>query len=721
MGGKESKDLSPSEKKALKKFEDDKAIHQARLELIALTSNDIIVDIVESVRVSFRNCSPLSEATLFMAWIINPVECEQILIEASRRVLNQPIDRKEFEWYKKYVISSAVLLFKKTKITPEDQKEKKVCVYNFIFDIVSDYQKTIIASMNGIYEALKHQDGWYSLIGIRNIDDVMRQDDPKVGLLTEATLLRFKESVRQKITTQEESKEDGIYTELETFIDSHLVTNILVAAAQAINKEFQSYINSILGEYGKFQPGPLKEMGRCASKVENDYKEEPFPKTAKLCDLVRCSVTFNTADQLLEGYKGLMNHLNKNASMVELARIKNGFLDATYNGGYRDIKINVVYKSQLNPQLKMICEIQLMLINYLQEKKRIHKLYSILRDEIYFQMVAQQDPPTKDNKGLTDLKFEDALVVGQEVELDYKSSMNKCSVDSDLGLLCMEGINWFGVIDMKQKKAVLEMERDSPINPWYARQSHQWITINQEKYLSVQVSKTEIKMFKVSDQNEFVENDKYRISLPSNGVINYCDFDHKFESILLIINFTTLQKRSMKDINNIITSIELEEKINQSSFRNLGISDDGSMCALGGGGYKNYFYVIDINNNKQYKMISDVLSDTYAPCFINGQNELLSMSDKKGKIEIWDIMHKKAINTLKIGVSQWVTSSASTNNILAIASWDKKLRLYDVRNWELFYTKQYNCQANSLHLTRDLKYLTFAGRGGDRCFVLQIE
>eukprot|EP01083_Nonionella_stella_P054992 145162_1 len=112
-------------------------------------------------------------------------------------------------------------------------------------------------------------------------------------------------------------------------------------------------------------------------------------------------------------------------------------------------------------------------------------------------MVAQQDPPTKDNKGLTDLKFEDALVVGQEVELDYRSSMNKCSVDSDLGLLCMEGINWFGVIDMKQKKAVLEMERDSPINPWYARQSHQWITINQEKYLSVQVSKTEIKMFKV--------------------------------------------------------------------------------------------------------------------------------------------------------------------------------------------------------------------------------
>ncbi len=51
----------------------------------------------------------------------------------------------------------------------------------------------------------------------------------------------------------------------------------------------------------------------------------------------------------------------------------------------------------------------------------------------------------------------------------------------------------------------------------------------------------------------------------------------------------------MKNIDDITTSIHLQEQIAQSS-----LSSDVTVCALGGGGYKNYFYSIDINNNKQY-------------------------------------------------------------------------------------------------------------------------
>ncbi len=58
---------------------------------------------------------------------------------------------------------------------------------------------------------------------------------------------------------------------------------------------------------------------------------------------------------------------------------------------------------------------------------------------------------------------------------------------------------------------------------------------------------------------------------------------------------------------------------------------------------------------------------------------------------------------------------------LAIGSGDKKLRLYDVRNWECFLAKQFNFPVDSLHLTPDLKYLTAAGEGGDMCHVLQIQ
>ncbi len=63
----------------------------------------------------------------------------------------------------------------------------------------------------------------------------------------------------------------------------------------------------------------------------------------------------------------IISHIKKNPSIVELARVKNGFLDET-DAGYRDIKLNVIYKSEIDPGLNMSCEIQLLLINYLQKK-----------------------------------------------------------------------------------------------------------------------------------------------------------------------------------------------------------------------------------------------------------------------------------------------------------------------------------------------------------------
>ncbi len=47
------------------------------------------------------------------------------------------------------------------------------------------------------------------------------------------------------------------------------------------------------------------------SKLENDYQEAQYPKSAKLLDLVRCSVTFNTVDQLITGYNALMKHMER--------------------------------------------------------------------------------------------------------------------------------------------------------------------------------------------------------------------------------------------------------------------------------------------------------------------------------------------------------------------------------------------------------------------------
>eukprot|EP01083_Nonionella_stella_P257892 882210_1 len=118
--------------------------------------------------------------------------------------------------------------------------------------------------------------------------------------------------------------------------------------------------------------------------------------------------------------------------MIELARVKNGFLDANYSGGYRDIKINIVYHSQINRGDSMICEVQLLLLNYLHEKKRIHKLYSIARQELYFQMVVTGNEENNNiKKDITDVKLEPILKVGKG-GCDMKTnaegdSLYKCS------------------------------------------------------------------------------------------------------------------------------------------------------------------------------------------------------------------------------------------------------------------------------------------------------
>merc|ERR1719334_2093880 len=121
-----------------------------------------------------------------------------------------------------------------------------------------------------------------------------------------------------------------------------------MTTAKKIDHEFQKEMSIILNRHGEFKPGPMKKVQRALSKMENDYMEEEYPKAAKLLDIVRCSVSFNTVGQLLEGYNAFIGHIESEVSSLELARVKNGFLSEE-DGGYRDIKVNVIYHSTLNP------------------------------------------------------------------------------------------------------------------------------------------------------------------------------------------------------------------------------------------------------------------------------------------------------------------------------------------------------------------------------------
>merc|ERR1719242_909454 len=141
--------------------------------------------------------------------------------------------------------------------------------------------------MDNVYEHLRLHSKWNEIMNIQNQTLISRQDDEAVGLLQESGI--------RVVAEVKESDDDGHDIEdLKHFIDSNLAVNILMNDAKGINNEFQREMGTILNRRGEFKPGPMKKVERALSKMENDYMDEEYPKAAKLLDIVRCSVGYNT-------------------------------------------------------------------------------------------------------------------------------------------------------------------------------------------------------------------------------------------------------------------------------------------------------------------------------------------------------------------------------------------------------------------------------------------
>ena len=347
-----------------------------------------------------------------------------------------------------------------------------------------------------------------------------------------------------------------------------------------VNPEFQTRMKAVMSRYGDFKEGPVKAVERCQSKLENEYQEAAYPKAAKLLDVVRCSVSFNTVEQLLTGYKGLMGHIETTSASLELARVKNGFLGK--GASYRDIKVNVVYHSETDPEheASIICEVQLILNQYLHEKKRIHKLYDILRERTFFEMVVKQEADAKDEaKDIKLLQFEPVLNVRKEVTLSYTgSSYRKCSVEPELGLLGINCNNLFFCVDMGTKKVLFEEKA-------HGCHSHHWVNYNDQKYISLQTAKNVMKMYRFDETNKsLTEDESLRLQVAENEEINSSEFDQKFEHIFIVKNLEVIEKRSVGELGKAMLSIKLQEKVGTDTTKLLTLSDDGTFCAIGGGG-----------------------------------------------------------------------------------------------------------------------------------------
>merc|ERR1719300_2351434 len=139
----------------------------------------------------------------------------------------------------------------------------------------------------------------------------------------------------------------------------------------------------------------------------------------------------------------------------------------------------------------------------------------------------------------------------------------------------------FYCADMNTKQLVFKRSA-------FGQFSHHFITVNDQKYLSLQTAKNTISMFTVSDDLQFQEDESMKITLDDDDTINFCEYDQSFDHIFIVRNSSILEKRALNDLSTVTMSIELENRIGDSASKLLALSNDGRFCVLGAAGSTNH-------------------------------------------------------------------------------------------------------------------------------------
>eukprot|EP01084_Bolivina_argentea_P090652 163312_1 len=138
--------------------------------------------------------------------------------------------------------------------------------------------------------------------------------------------------------------------------DTNIYLNELMFRANIINDLFQNdmkritkQINQQTGDDVTFRMGPVKTLTRSQVKVNNDYINEAYPTSAKILDINRCALQFNSIQSMMKFINIFTQKVNNKdcGSITQIIRCKNGWsaYDVDYPQ-YTDIKLNVLIQSK---------------------------------------------------------------------------------------------------------------------------------------------------------------------------------------------------------------------------------------------------------------------------------------------------------------------------------------------------------------------------------------
>lgn len=123
-------------------------------------------------------------------------------------------------------------------------------------------------------------------------------------------------------------------------------------------------------------------------------------------------------------------------------------------------------------------------------------------------------------------------------------------------------------------------------------------------------------------------------------------------------------------------------------------------------------------------LTSSKLSKTLAPCFVNGDADLVAVGgwNLEG-VEIWNVKSKTPIHHIEC-TEKYINCMFSAYGILAVGFDSGVLQLHGTRDWEILRSQEYSMNLRSIHLSADARYLVIGGEYGESpevCVVLQVQ
>jgi len=158
------------------------------------------------------------------------------------------------------------------------------------------------------------------------------------------------------------------------------------------------------------------------------------------------------------------------------------------------------------------------------------------------------------------------------------------------------------------------------------------------------------------------------------------------------------------------TIIQKNAKVHEYS-KKFDISNN-SLCVYSKKDSKSLMFIKDDNGLKVVSSLK--LDENVAITKFSNNSKILIIGSDTGFLWLYDIALGKIIYTLAPRADE-ISSIIFSNNdkLVAIASYDKKIEVYNTKNWEIIYEVELDSVAEDMEFSEDLKYLYSVHRNGN--------